>query len=285
MLKIKELSLLLLIIVVIGCSANNDDKKIRVAVTILPQKYLLDKIVGEKMEVVCAIPEGGNPEEYVATPRQMMDITSSVIYFKVGELGFEKTTLPSILRNMPDVREITLSEDIDFIASQCLHGGEEHLHYDPHYWSSPKAAKIMATNMYKAISEYDKENISYYEVNYNKLISELDSVDLKVEEILSKSQERQFAIFHPSLSYFARDYGLQQLSLEERGKEMTPQSMQKAISEALKGGVETVFIQNEFNPTFVQTFAREIDAKIVVINPLAYNFTEEIIKVADAISK
>ena len=94
-----------------------------------------------------------------------------------------------------------------------------------------------------------------------------------------------FAIFHPSLSYFARDYDLQQLSLEENGKEMTPQRMQQVIEEAKAKGVKTVFIQNEFTPEQVKTFAQEIEASVVVINPLAYNFIEEIREIAYAISK
>lgn len=285
MLKIRVQFLILFLPLIIGCVNNNVEQKRRVAVTILPQKYLLDKIVGDSIEVVCAIPEGVNPEECSATTQQMKDITTSSIYFKVGELGFEKTTLPSILSNAPDIKVVTLSEGVDFIESTCSRGGGEHIHYDPHYWTSPKEAKIMATNMYKAIIEFDKPNASYYKSNYDKLIEELNSFDLMVETILSTKQNRKFAIFHPSLSYFARDYGLQQLSLEHNGKEVTPLMMQQTIKEALNSGVKTVFIQKEFNPAQVQTFAKEIKADVVVINPLAYNFVDEILKVANAIAK
>ena len=117
------------------------------------------------------------------------------------------------------------------------------------------------------------------------LIAELDSVDFRIEEILSASANKQFAIFHPSLSYFARDYGLQQLALEQNGKAMAPRTMKKTIEDAIKGGVQTIFIQNEFSPEQVKTFAQEIGANVVVINPLAYNFIEEINKVAYAIAK
>lgn len=285
MLKVKGLILLLIIPFVIGCANTNVEQKRRVAVTILPQKYLLDRIVGNLLDVVCVIPKGGNPEEYAATPQLMKDITTSSLYFKIGELGFEKTTLPSILKNTPDIQVVTLSEDIEFIASHCSHGGEDHPHYDPHYWSSPKMVKIMATNIYNSIKVFDPKNSSYYESNYMQLVSEIDSLDLKIEEILSNSKNRQFAIFHPSLSYFARDYGLQQLSLEHNGKAMAPRTMQQAVEDAVKSGVKTVFIQNEFKPEQVKTFAQEIGASVVIINPLAYDFIEEIKKVAYAIAK
>lgn len=285
MLKLKAIILSILVLSLSGCSSYNLDDRPRVAVTILPQKYLLDKIVGDSIDVVCVVPEGNNPEEYSAVPSQMKKITSSSLYFKVGELGFEKTTLPSILKNAPNIEVVTLSHDLEFISSTCSHGGEEHLHYDPHYWTSPNGAKVMATNMYNAIIEFDSKNSSYYTQNYRELIAELDALDIMARSVLKETQNRQFAIFHPSLSYFARDYGLQQLTLEEMGKEMTPTTMLKAIEDAIEGGVKTVFVQNEFSPEQVKTFAKEIGAKVVVINPLAYNFVEEIKKVVYAIAK
>ena len=193
--------------------------------------------------------------------------------------------MPSILQNSSHIEVVTLSEDIEFITSLCSHEGQEHSHYDPHYWTSPKMVKIMATNMFNSIKVFDAENASYYESNYLRLITELDSLDSKIETLLSASKNKKFAIFHPSLSYFARDYGLQQLSLEQEGKGLAPRAMQQAIEEAIKGGVKIVFIQNEFSPEQVKTFAQEIGASVEVINPLSYDFIEEINKVAYAIAR
>lgn len=285
MFKIKGVFLFLAAILLSGCVLDKDNHSKQVAVTILPQKYLLDRIVGDSIRVVCAIPQGGNPEEYAATPRQMKEIATSSFYFKVGELGFEKTTLASILQNTSSIKVVDLSEGLDLITSKCSHGGAEHSHYDPHYWTSPKGAKLMATNLYNAIVEFDSKNLSYYTSNYMQLMTQLETLDKEVALILSTAKCRQFAIFHPSLSYFARDYDLQQLSLEENGKEMTPQRMQHVIEEATTEGVKIVFIQNEFTPEQVRTFAQEIDASVVVINPLAYNFIEEIKQIAYAISR
>ncbi|MBR4119420.1 MAG: zinc ABC transporter substrate-binding protein [Bacteroidales bacterium] len=285
MFKTKVVFLSLIVVVLSSCVADKGNRLPQVAVTILPQKYLLDKIVGDSIQVVCAIPQGGNPEEYATTPRQMKEIATSSLYFKVGELGFEKTTLPAIVKNISNIKVVDLSEGLDFITSECSHGGEEHSHSDPHYWTSPKGAKLMATNLYNAIVAFDNKNASYYTSNYMQLIHQLEALDREVNSILSAAQCRHFAIFHPSLSYFARDYNLQQLSLEESGKEMTPQRMQQVIEEAIEKGIKTVFIQNEFTPEQVKTFAQEIEASVVVINPLAYNFIEEIREIAYAISK
>lgn len=279
------INLIISLLLLAGCSSQTTDKKPIVAVTIQPQKYIVDRIVGDLIDVVCAIPSGANPEEFDATPHQIREITSSDIYFEVGGLGFEESLLPSILKNAPNIKLVKTAEGIEPLSTLCHHGGEHHLHYDPHYWSSPKCVKVMAENIYNQIVELDAENSEYYTHNYNLFISEIDSIDYVLTEKLKDVANRQFAIFHPSLSYFARDYGLRQLSLEQIGKEMTPLTMQRAIEEAVLNGVTTVFIQNEFNPRQVETFAKEIDAQIVVINPLAYNFAEEIIKVADAITR
>ena len=159
MIKAKWLFLLLFLPLILGCVNNHIEQKRRVAVTILPQKYLLDRIVGDSLDVVCVIPNGGNPEEYAATPQLMKDIATSSLYFKIGGLGFEKTTLPSILQNSSHIEVVTLSEDIEFITSLCSHEGQEHSHYDPHYWTSPKMVKIMATNMFNSIKVLDRKSV------------------------------------------------------------------------------------------------------------------------------
>lgn len=281
--RLKTLLFAVSLFAVLGCTPDKKEQKMQVAVTILPQKYLVEQIVGDSIEVVCAIPQGSSPEEYSATPEQIRAISASKIYFEIGELGFEKTTLPSILKNSPNIEVVTLSENINFIESRC--GDESHSHYDPHYWSSPQQVKIMANNIYRAIIEEDSANAPYYASNHTKLQEQLSALDAEVKDILSSSQGRTFAIFHPSLSYFARDYGLEQLSLEEAGKEMTPHSMKQAIERARARGVKTVFIQNEFNPLQVKTFVDEIGAKSVVINPLAYDIMNEIIKVANEVGE
>ena len=192
--------------------------------------------------------------------------------------------LPAIESNNPDIKIFDTSEGIAPIVDVCGGHGEEHgAEFDPHVWSSPLAAKIMAENICKGLVEIDPENADVYKANFNVLAAEMDSVDSVVRMRLKGAEGKMFAIYHPSLSYFARDYGLKQLPLESEGKELTPLSMKNAIDTARANGVKRVFVQSEFNPDLVKEFASAINAEVVVINPLSYEWKDEILKIADAV--
>lgn len=274
---------LMLIAMITGCGAVTSEKKV-VSVTIMPQKYFADRISGGLMEVNCVVPSGANPENYDAAPSEIIDAAKSLAYFKVGNLGFELSTLSKIAENNPSMKIYDTSSGIVPLKSHhhpdggsCSLAGE-----DPHIWSSPKSAKVMARNILNGFLEIDPLNKNLYVKNYNSLIAEMDSVDNIVSRKLSGHAGAVFAIFHPSLSYFARDYGLKQLTLEKDGKELTASSFKEAIDVAKQSGVNTIFIQSEFNPAQVETFAAEVGGNIIVINPLDYNWADETIRVANA---
>ncbi len=266
-----------------GCSSGGSGVK-QVAVTIMPQKYFAERIAGGLVAVNCAVPPGMSPESYDISPASMVAISASSAYFKVGTLGVEVNYLPAIESNNPDMKVFDTSEGIAPIEAVCTgHGAGHGAGYDPHFWSSPASAKIMARNICNGLAEIDPDNAATYRSNFKLLEAEMDSVDSVVRERLKRVGGRMFAIYHPSLSYFARDYGLVQLSLEHEGKELTPLTMKNAVDTARANGVKCVFVQSEFNPDLVKEFASEIGAEVVVINPLSYEWKTEIMKIADAV--
>lgn len=273
------------VLLIAGCKGSGNDTR-QISVTIMPQKYFADKIAGGLVVVNCAVPPGMSPESYDISPSSMAAVSASDAYFKVGTLGFELNYLPSIKENNPGMKIFDTSEGILPIAPDSSHTAlHETTLYDPHFWSSPLSAKVMARNIYEGLVEIDPGNADVYESNFQLLAAEIDSVDSAVRRRLQHAGGKMFAIYHPSLSYFARDYGLRQLSLEQEGKEITPVSMKKAIDTARANGVRCVFVQNEFNPDMVKGFASEAGADVVVINPLAYEWGKEIMKIADAVDR
>ena len=99
---------------------------------------------------------------------------------------------------------------------------------------------------------------------------------------LAPHKGEMFAIYHPSLSYLAHDYGLRQLSVELNGKGPSAFYMKRAVDIARENNVHIVFIQKEFNIKQALTFAEELKGKVVQIDPLNYEWGEELIHIADA---
>jgi zinc transport system substrate-binding protein len=48
--------------------------------------------------------------------------------------------------------------------------------------------------------------------------------------------------------------------------------------------IHTIFIQKEFDPAFAQQLSREIDGKVVIIDPLAYNWEKQMLDITEKIA-
>lgn len=164
---------------------------------------------------------------------------------------------------------------------------EEEAHHgkDPHVWVSPKNVKIMAKNIYETLVKADVKNKNYYKNNYNNFIKEINQTDTKIKDILSVlAKDSKFMVFHPSWGYFAKDYNLEQLVIEVEGKEPKPKILQKIIKEAKEEKVKAIFTQTEFSDKSAKVIAKELKIKVIKETPLAANWSENLIQMANAIA-
>lgn len=271
----------------LSCSNMSNDKPI-VTVTIQPQKYFAEKIAGDKFDINCIVPNGSSPESYDPSPSHLVYVGKSKAYFKIGYIGFEMAWLDKLMQNNPSMKLFDNSKGVHLLSSEHVCTDERvHLHndnIDPHIWSSPKQAAIIAKNMYEAFVELDPKHKEYFTENYNELLSRINEVDSIMTAKLSTVQGKSFAIYHPSLSYLANDYGLKQISIELNGKEPSPFHLKSILDIARKDSVKILFIQKEFDIKNAQLFASEAGCKVVEINPLNYNWDQEFIKITDALS-
>lgn len=281
--------LLAMSVVLASCTGNKQKKENSekvITVTIEPLRYLTEQIAGDKFKVVSMVPKGSSPETYDPTPQQLVKLGDSKAYFRIGYIGFEKTWLDRLLENTPHMQVFDTSKGVDLIYDTHQHGEGDDVHIhegvEPHIWNSPINAQIIAKNILLALTKMDKENEEYYTERYNALDKQLEKTDSIVKEEL-KGADKVFMIYHPALSYFARDYGLKQISIEAGGKEPSPVHLKNLINESRKEGVEVIFVQQEFDVRNAELIAKETGAKIVPINPLSYDWNEEMIHVAKAL--
>ncbi len=139
--------------------------------------------------------------------------------------------------------------------------------------------------MYNGLVEIDPSNKDTYTKNFKKLLQSLDSLDNSIKERLDTHRGEAFIVWHPSLSYFARDYGLRQISLSPEGKEASITMMQTAIDQAKEAGAKVLFFQKDVDSRQATVANEQIGATLVNINPLNYNWEEEITVIADAFSQ
>jgi len=262
-----------------GCRTPTEEGKKYVSVSILPEKYFVDRITGGSYEVNVLLPNGANHDSFEPTPAQMEKLAASDIFFKMGYLAFEQTWMDRFLSGYPGLKIVNLSSGIDLVSGQDHHDHEDFTGVDPHTWMSPKCAGKMAAAIWEALSAIDPANKSKYWVNYDSFRSEIDSLDNLISTSLAGLTAREFLIFHPALTYFARDYSLIQIAAEVEGKNPSPAHLAEIIKMARDKGIKLIFIQKEFDTENARILAREINGKVVSIDPMAYEWKEQLIEI------
>ena len=252
-----------------SCSSAKNDNANKITVSIEPLRYLTEQIVGDRFEVVTMVPKGSSPETYEPTARQMADLSESILYIKVGELGFERTWMPRLTSNAPHITVVNSSEGIT-----------SHIGDDPHSWMSARNAIIMAHNIYEAVKRIDVKDSVFFRQRLDSLCNVIHATDKYIRQTTAQAHCKSFIIYHPALTYFASDYGLEQLALEEHGREPSAAELEQIISTARAKGVKTMFVQREFANRNVDIITNTIGARKVEINPLGYDWNKEMRQIA-----
>jgi len=281
---------------VAGCrpdSATNTGKPV-VTVTILPFRYFVEQLAGDRFKVNVLVPPGANHHAYDPTPRQLQDLEHSKALFVNGYLGFEQTWLPKVRSNLPQLPVVNLSAGIDLITiegsegeqeDEADHAGHSHEGPDPHYWLSARDARILAGNMARGLIAADPQGEQLIQRNLTVLIARLDSLDTTINQALSGIENRSFIIFHPALNYFARDYDLIQHSMELGGKEPTASHFRDLVDLSINENISIIFVQKEYDQENARTLAREIGAEIISIDPMSADWIHEMSSLKDKLTR
>lgn len=289
-----------------------------VTVSILPQKYFVEKIAADKVKVNVMVKPGASPATYEPKTSQMRMLSNSIAYFSI-DVPFEKVWLEKFKNANKKMLLVDTSKGIKKLEMQAHEHNDEvhekedkheehheegehnkhddhdehedeyktHKHeaLDPHIWLDPILVKIQAKNIYEALVKLDNKNKEFYTKNYKNFILELDSLDKKLETILEAFEHKAFMVFHPSWGYFANRYDLEQISIEVEGKEPKPAQLIELVHEAKKHNLKIVFVSPQFSQNGAKTISKSINGNVEVINPLALKWDENLIKVATDIAK
>lgn len=267
-----------LLLLTAGCTTGTGTdtvaERIVVGVSILPQAEFVESVGREHVEVIVMIPPGASPASYEPVPEQMLDLVRAEMYFKVGSpLPFEQVYLSRLVDQNPDMRIVDSSAGIEILDN------------DPHIWNSPSNVMIMAGHIAAGLSKADPQNEDEYHKNAAEYIQQLEELDSEIKGILRESEGKAFMVFHPSWSYFARDYGLVQIPIETEGKEPSAKELQQLIHVAKSGNITVIFASPQMSLASPQVVAQQINGEVIIADPLAPDFSANLREVAIRIAK
>jgi zinc transport system substrate-binding protein len=275
MLKIsKKLVVFLVSISVIfssGCSIReksnnkNIEKKLSVAVSIVPQEAFVKEVGGDKVDVITMIPPGKSPENFAPTPDIMEKLSGASIYFSIGVPTEEASILPKIRDFNKNIEIVNMADEVSKVYAERV--------------------KVMINDIEKQLSTKDPTNKSFYKTNAENYLNKLDKLDADLKSSLLPLKNKAFICYHPAFGYLADDYGLKMVSLEQEGKEATTEDFQKTIDFAKKEGIKTIFYQAEIDSKQSKTFASEIGGKTEMVDPLSSDYINNLEKIAETFKK
>ncbi len=263
----------------------------KITVSILPLKYIVENITGNDFVVNVLVPPGASPETFEPNPAQMKNIYESGIVFSTGLIDFEQQLTPRLKaggsRGSNDAPQITeVCAGIELMQGHCGHlPNSNHSHgIDPHIWISPYELQTITDNIYRKINELYPDSVKYTD-NYLKLIERLKALDAQIKEMLQEARVDRFVIYHPALTYYARRYGLEQISIEQGGKEPSVRQLRDVIARCKADRVRYIFYQEQFPETVVRTLADDVGATPVPVDPLREDVVDNLIYITKLICR
>jgi zinc transport system substrate-binding protein len=303
--NLKIISIILLLATAITSCASGQEATsdgLQVTVSIVPEKYFVERVGGEHVAVNVMVGPGESPHTYEPKTSQMTALSESNLYFSIG-VEFEDAWMERIAAANSDMEIIDISANLDKMAmtSEHHHEGEESSeeaheeeheeehheegNLDPHVWTSPENAKVMSETIYEALAEADPAHADEFQANLESFIEDIDKLEAEIESGLANIESTKFIVFHPAWGYFARDFGLEQIAIEIEGSEPSAQELAGIIDEAIEEDAQVVFAQPEFSTKTAEYIASEINGRVILISPLAENWLENLQIVADSFAE
>ncbi|MBM7866345.1 zinc ABC transporter solute-binding protein [Heliobacterium gestii] len=283
---------LLTLALLAGCAAKGPatspneaagSKKLNVVASFYPMYEFTRQVGGDKVDVLNLVPPGSEPHDWEPTPKDMETMAKANLLVVNGgmEGWLDKVIGGGSLKNVTvieagkGVERLPAGEEEE--ASPGAGGrpdggepGDHHHEFDPHFWVSPKQAKVEVENIKKGLVAADPANSEYYENNAKAYLAKLDTLDQEFRDGLSNTKRKEIIVTHRAFGYLARDYGLTQLGIMGVNPETepTPKTMAEITTFAKEHHVKYIFFEALISPKLAEAIAKEAGAQTLVLNPL-----------------
>ena len=259
---------LLPLLILLCAMGNTAASELSVFVSVLPQKYFVERIGGTQVTVQAMVREGFSPATYEPTPRQIAALGNADIYIRSG-VPFEDSWMPRIQAVNPGLLVLDMRQGVELILLEDTHHGSS---MDPHIWTDPQSVVQHVRLLRDTLVEHVPEHADAFNANLAVFELELETLDEELRQTLLNAASRQFLVFHPAWGYFARRYGLEQIAVEHEGKEPTAGELAGLIRFAREAGAGFILVQPQQNARTAHTLADAIGARVVTVDPLSEDY-------------
>lgn len=254
---------------------------------------IVERVAGDRLEVIQLVPEGANPHNYSPSAREQQELEESgllVFFHPALEEALPLQTANksfSIARNIGGIRRFAEGEvagthdDGDDHGDGTDEGHDDERGHDedderdhgagtpdPHVWLDPTAIGAALPALADALAEIDPEGAQGYSERAAGYAAELQALDAELERMVDTIPEehRKLVTSHELMGYFADRYGFEFVGAPfgtSPEAEASAAAVASLIEEVEEHQVPAVFAQQGDDPKVLRLIADEAGVEVV----------------------
>lgn len=256
-------------VMLFGVDSKNIESKLQIALSIEPLAFFVEQIAQDKANISVIVPSNKDAETYEPDFKMMSNLSRAKLIIGAG-MPFESIWLDRIAAQNREIKILKLDKIL-----QNTH--------DSHLWLSLKNAIIIADSITNELISLDSKNANFYRQNVTDLKAKIEKLRQDSKSILSSMKKPDFIVYHPLFEDFASEYGLREHSLQKHGKNYGLKDIVTLSNLGKKLGIKRIFTQSENKD--ISALARELNAQIVLINPMSRDYINNLRDIFRQISK
>ena len=215
-----------------------------------------------------------SPHVFQLKPSHVRAVRDADIILWAGE-GVERF-IPSMLKNFAaDTSAIELAALPEVVTYHSRGSGDDHTHnhesIDFHLWTHPANAELLAFALADQLTMLDAANQQTYRANAAAFAAELNDAIKDVEKILAVAQGKNYLIYHDSLQYFEKAFGLGEAIIVTAQPQVQAgaKRIRKLQAEVEANNVACILAELQFRSPAIDVLASDLQVQTVRIDPLA----------------
>jgi zinc/manganese transport system substrate-binding protein len=249
-----------------AASASSGDKPLAVVATTPEVADFVRNIGGGDVAVTQIIKVGVDPHEYEPTPADIQAIGAAKVVVKNG-VGLEEWLDPTIESAGFQGTVVDSSQGVALRRGDP--GNEEMAGGDPHIWHNPQNAKIMVTNIERALAAADAGRAATFARNLTDYSAKLDKLDTDNQAAFAKlaADDRQLVTNHDAFGYYVDRYHLQfvgsVIPSMDTSAELSAKQLTDLVARIRQTGAKAIFAESSLPPKTAEAIAKQAGVRVV----------------------
>jgi zinc transport system substrate-binding protein len=246
------------VLLLCSCSRGESEAARTAYVSVPPLAAVVQRIGGEAWTVGAVVKSGQDPHTLALTPAESMALAGADVFFSTGT-EIEKHILERV--RLSKIVRVDLDDEDEAAET-------DHEHRDPHVWLDPDALTEFAKAVAAELSREDPDHAGDYDKRYRCFAAQVSAAAQQARTALAPFAGRRFYVQHPAFGHFGEAFGLEQMPLEQEGREATPKELLRLAAKARSDGVRVIWVQPGHNPAPARELANALGAELRELDPL-----------------